>query len=348
MSECEVSTNCLRVLACDDEESILELYREVLSPSAELTDSMQRLADMSSKLFDVEGGIEGDCIVGPVELVLVRQGEEAVEKVREAINENNPFALIYMDKRLPPGPDGIWAAEQIRKLDPNVIIVIVTAFSDVEPEEIARRVPPVDKLLYVQKPIQPHGIRQYLMSMGTKWVQEKELRRFHAKFGAQFGKKAVELYQVKGDLEKEKSRKHGMEKVFCENELTFKAALEACSDVFYKYNLTSGSYEFFKGFPKRLLGFSQDELLEMGLVGIRERVHADDLIHYERFTDGFMSSTGSGQRCMSFQYRWKHKRDEYIELNETRVLMFDATNAPSYILGVIRGKPNYTEFDPLL
>ena len=348
MPECHESTDYLRVLVCDDEESILKLYSEVLSPPDELIQSTQKLADLSSKLFESKNVLDSGCQMGPIELVLARQGKEAVQKVREAVSENDPFALVYMDKRLPPGPDGIWAAEQIRKLDPNVIIVIVTAFSDVEPEEIAKRVPPVDKLLYVQKPIQPHGIRQYLMSMGTKWVQEKELRKFHAQFGAQFGKKAVELYQVKDDLEKEKSRKYGMERVIYENELTFKTALEACSDVFYKYNLTSSSYEFFKGFPKRLIGFSPEMLLDMGPGGIRERVHADDMAHYERFIECLIDSTGKGQRCMSLQYRWKHKRDEYIELNETRVLMFDANNVPSYILGVIRGKSQYAEFDSLL
>ena len=274
-------------------------------------------------------------------MVLSRQGEDAVEKVREAVNQGTPFALVYMDKRLPPGRDGIWAAEQIRRIDPNVIIIIVTAFSDVEPEEIARRVPPLDKLLYVQKPIRPHGIRQYLTSMGTKWLNEKELRKFHAMVGAEFGHKAVEMYAIRDNLEKETSAKNNIEKALYENELVFRLAMEACADVFFKFTPKSETFDLFKGFPKRLMGFSDDELMDMACDGFLQRVHPDDLSHYRQHIEGFSDNSGSGPRCRSIQYRWKHKDGGYIELNETRVLMYGTNAAPDYVLGVIRLKPQY-------
>ena len=39
---------------------------------------------------------------------------------------------------MPPGPDGAWAAARIRELDPAIEIVVCTAYSDVDPRDIAR------------------------------------------------------------------------------------------------------------------------------------------------------------------------------------------------------------------
>ena len=144
----------LRILAVDDEQIMLDLYR----------DALFRLAD--------HGGTEYE-----FEVMLRKQGDEAVEAVRKAKDEEDPFAVIFLDLRLPPGPDGIWAGEQIRNLDPYVNFVIVTGFFDVDPREIAARIPPEDKLLYVQKPFHVQEIRQFASSLGAKWHSEHLLRK---------------------------------------------------------------------------------------------------------------------------------------------------------------------------
>ena len=75
--------------------------------------------------------------------------------MRAANAANQPFAVVFLDMRMPPGPDGLWAAQRIREIDQQVEIVICTAYSDVDPLEIGRRVPPADKLFYLQKPFHP-------------------------------------------------------------------------------------------------------------------------------------------------------------------------------------------------
>jgi len=142
----------LRILAVDDEQIMLDLYR----------DAFFVLADRG------EAGYRG-------EVTLCKQADEAVEAARKAKDEEDPFAVIFLDLRLPPGPDGIWAGEQIRKLDPFVNFVIVTGFFDVDPREIATRIPPEDKLLYVQKPLHLSEILQFAISLGAKWHSEQLL-----------------------------------------------------------------------------------------------------------------------------------------------------------------------------
>jgi DNA-binding NarL/FixJ family response regulator len=142
----------LRILAVDDEQLMLDLYR----------DAFFLLADRGETGYRVE-------------VTLCKQADEAVEAAKKAKDEEDPFAVVFLDLRLPPGPDGIWAGEQIRKLDPFVNFVIVTGFFDVDPREIAARIPPEDKLLYVQKPLTLREILQFAISLGAKWHSEQLL-----------------------------------------------------------------------------------------------------------------------------------------------------------------------------
>ena len=80
--------------------------------------------------------------------------------MRLSIEEGRLFSVAFIDIRMPPGPDGMWTAEQIRTLDSDIEIVTMTGYTDVNPSDIARRVPPVHKLLYLQKPIHIQEIFQ--------------------------------------------------------------------------------------------------------------------------------------------------------------------------------------------
>jgi two-component system cell cycle sensor histidine kinase/response regulator CckA len=112
---------------------------------------------------------------GQVELCLCRQGEEAVERVRGSLQAGRPFAVIFLDVRMPPGIDGVRTAEMIRAIDSMVNIVIVTAYSDVPPDDMSARVPPADKFLYIQKPCHAPEIRQLALALGAKWMLERRL-----------------------------------------------------------------------------------------------------------------------------------------------------------------------------
>ncbi|MGA2862570.1 MAG: EAL domain-containing protein [Steroidobacteraceae bacterium] len=99
--------------------------------------------------------------------------EAAVAAVKDALAQEQPFAVVFLDMRMPPGPDGVWAAARIRELDPAIEIVICTAYSDVDPCEIGGIVPPEEKLSYLQKPFHPHEVRQTTIALASKWRAER-------------------------------------------------------------------------------------------------------------------------------------------------------------------------------
>src|SRR5271157_850175 len=107
--------------------------------------------------------------------VFCQGAEAAVAAVRDAIATDDPFAVAFLDMRMPPGPDGVWAAARIRELDPAIEIVLCSAYSDIDPCEMGGIVPPEEKLSYLQKPFHPHEIRQMAISLASKWRAEHRI-----------------------------------------------------------------------------------------------------------------------------------------------------------------------------
>jgi diguanylate cyclase (GGDEF)-like protein len=163
----ETKRHPIRVLVVDDDPDILVAYRQVLDESVPSNDRAA-LDALRAKLFT--GGSKGPAAAtaSSFEAVVCNGAEAAVTAVKQACDDGRPLAVAFLDMRMPPGPDGAWAAEKIREIDPNIEIVICTAYSDVDPSEIARRVPPADKLFYLQKPFHPHEVRQLALALGEK------------------------------------------------------------------------------------------------------------------------------------------------------------------------------------
>ena len=167
-----------RILVADDEPSIISEFTNVLTRAAGAFREAGALLELERELF---GTSPGGAVEHRFELCLCKQAEEAVEAVRESIECGRPFAVAFIDIRMPPGLDGVAAAERIRRLDPFVNVVLVTGYSDVGWNEIARRVPPADKLLYCHKPLHAVEVRQFAQALSTKWFTEMNLQRAQAR-----------------------------------------------------------------------------------------------------------------------------------------------------------------------
>jgi DNA-binding NarL/FixJ family response regulator len=196
----EFQTDVMRILVVDDEQAILDSYGEILGIQKKHFGSELKVEKLAATLF-------GEPPEKPqrvrFDLAQCRQGDKAVENVKKALDEQRPFAVAFIDVRLPPGPDGIWAAEHIRALDPDLEIVIVTAYSDVDPLEIAHRVPPSDKLLYVQKPFHSQEIRHFASALSAKWKAERLLLNTNVALEKRVRKRTAALKKVNEQLNEE-------------------------------------------------------------------------------------------------------------------------------------------------
>jgi diguanylate cyclase (GGDEF)-like protein len=169
----------IRVLVVDDEEDVREAYRQILL-EADVNRDLAAFRDLRIRLFhkpEATPPAAAPARGATFDPVFSDGAEAAVAAVKQALAQEQPFAVVFLDMRMPPGPDGVWAAARIRELDPAIEIVICTAYSDVDPCEIGGIVPPEEKLSYLQKPFHPHEIRQMTIALASKWRAERSVVR---------------------------------------------------------------------------------------------------------------------------------------------------------------------------
>ena len=188
----------LRILVTDDERSILEAYRLILYSAQ---DSGARRPSLPMD----EGSDDILTVMGwRYRLTLCSHAEDAVAAAQHAVTSGDPFAMAFFDVRMPPGQTGgLWAAEQVRALDAQVAIVIVTGGSDVEARELVQRIPPPDRLFYIQKPFHPREVIQFALALGARWEAERKLERINEELETRVQERTRELANANAQLRTE-------------------------------------------------------------------------------------------------------------------------------------------------
>jgi len=201
-----------RILIADDETVILKYYQKLLSPTKKIEE--EHFNKLEKDLFGDEE--QADSFY---EVVACSQGEEALELVEKSLIENDPFACALLDVRMPPGKGGVWAAEQIRKIDPDIHVAIITAYADTDIREISDRVPPADKLLFSVKPVHPQELIQLASALTSKWTAEKAVKKYKKRLSEKIEMQENSLIEMNkalvADMEKlkaieQKLQKHSM------------------------------------------------------------------------------------------------------------------------------------------
>jgi len=171
----------LRVLVLDDETMLLRLFGRVLvPPSREPGTTLVTRAALAVPAADeapADRGGDGEPRPPRFDVTTCVQAEQAVAAVRAALEEGRPFGVAFIDVELPPGMNGVWAAERIRRLDPHLEIVITTGHGTVSVEDLATRIPPVHRLSYFRKPMHVAEILNSTVALGARWRAAAEERR---------------------------------------------------------------------------------------------------------------------------------------------------------------------------
>ena len=158
-----------RVLIVDDQDEIHIDFEEILGKGNRGTAS-DDLADAFLP-SDSEGRVK---YLPSFELTHASSGDEAYQLVRTSQESSQPFAVAYVDIRMPPGMDGVETIRQIRAFEKNLEIVIMTAYTDKPLHEIVTNMELLHKLLYIRKPVAREEIQQITFSLVEKWNVEQE------------------------------------------------------------------------------------------------------------------------------------------------------------------------------
>jgi PAS domain S-box-containing protein len=159
-----------RILIIDDNTSIHEDVRKILGVAS---DGEAAHDEEAAALFGLEIARHDDV---PFEVDSAYQGEEGLAMVRSAAEEGRPYAMAFVDVRMPPGWDGIETISHIWRKYPDLQVVICTAYSDYSWEDMIRQVGKTDSLVILKKPFDNVEVLQLAHTLTQKWTLSNQLR----------------------------------------------------------------------------------------------------------------------------------------------------------------------------
>jgi len=159
-----------RLLIIDDAPSIHDDFRKILAPAQ----------GSPSKLDALEATLLGESASSPerptFEIDSAFQGKEGLEMVRKGRQENRPYLLAFVDMRMSPGWDGIETAARIWAEDPDMLVVICTAYADYSWDQIKNELGDTGRWFMLRKPLDPEEIRQLARSLTDKSLLLRQRR----------------------------------------------------------------------------------------------------------------------------------------------------------------------------
>jgi signal transduction histidine kinase len=207
-------------LLCDDNPAIHDDIRKILDPEGSASSALDRL---EADLFDEPPAPPSH---SRYQIDSAFQGRDALDLLRAARAAGQPYSLAFVDVRMPPGWDGIETISQLWREDPDLQIVICTAYSDHSWSDIIKRLAPTDGLLILRKPFDGVEIRQLAHALTAKWMLRQQVRRHLTELQVEVKNRTLELVKTA-----EKLKVESAERARVETELRLAHKLEAVGQI---------------------------------------------------------------------------------------------------------------------
>lgn len=260
------------MLVVDDTRAIHDDIRKVLAAKS----GDNPVASAERELFGTAAPLRATR--ANFEIDSAYQGTEGVERVRAAVREGRPYAVAFVDMRMPPGDDGLPTIRGLWQIDPRIQVVICSAYSDHSWEEICAATSESDQVLILRKPFEPIEVLQLAHALSKKWDLQRSLERHVENLEALVTARTREL-----------GEKQAVFQLIMENVTDLIAVTDANCNRLYN----SPSY-------RTVLGFNPDELQHTHAL---DQIHPDDRATVARAVEN-ARTTGRGDLIV---YRMRHR-----------------------------------------
>jgi len=160
-----------RLLIIDDNSAIHQDFRKILGGPA----PAELALDTAGETFFGAGEKKAPSWV-KFEIDSAFSGQEGLAMVQRATAEGRPYGMAFVDVRMPPGWDGVETVGKIWKVDPEIQVVICTAYSDYSWEEMVGKIGQTDNLAILRKPFHSDEALQLAHMLTRKWTISRCLR----------------------------------------------------------------------------------------------------------------------------------------------------------------------------
>ena len=151
-----------RILIIDDNQAIHEDFKKILAAKP----SNEGLDEADAAMF---GEKESRPDLPHFEIDCASQGKEGLALIEKSLLEGRPYAMAFVDVRMPPGWDGVETTAQIWQRHPDLQVVLCTAYSDYSFEDLLNKLGFSDRLLILKKPFDNVEVLQLAISLTEKW-----------------------------------------------------------------------------------------------------------------------------------------------------------------------------------
>ncbi len=188
-----------RILVIDDNVNIHEDFRKILMAPKE-----------SDSLGQARAALFGEAPTLPpqihYELDFASQGREGFGLAQSAHQRGTPYAVAFVDMRMPPGWDGLETVEHLWYADPDIQIVICSAYSDHPWEDVSRRIGETDKLLVLMKPFNSIEVVQLANALTKKWNLARSVKQQIDSLAYSVSQRTAELQEANKRLQERVAR----------------------------------------------------------------------------------------------------------------------------------------------
>jgi two-component system NtrC family sensor kinase len=154
-----------RLLIVDDNRAIHDDFRKILTPQETSFDGF----DQAEAALFGEVAKTDSAGTNFFHLDSAYQGKDGWNLVQDALQRGQPYAVAFVDVRMPPGWDGVETTARIWEIDPDLQVVICTAYSDYSWSEMLEKLGRSDRLLILKKPFDNVEVLQLASSLTRKW-----------------------------------------------------------------------------------------------------------------------------------------------------------------------------------
>ena len=295
----------------DDNRAIHEDFRKILANPVEHSD----VDEAEAKLLGNAPAVSPQ-VTEVFDLDSAYQGQEAWEMVKAAVASGSHYAMAFVDMRMPPGWDGVETIAKIWEADPDIQVVICTAYSDYSWEEIIRKLGNVDRLLILKKPFDTLEVCQLAYALTQKWHLAKHA---HLKLN-QLRAMVQEQTSI---LQAEVAERRRSEEAMRQSQGRYALAVAGANDGIWDWDFAAGSvfystrWKSMVGMNEKEVSSSPDEWFNRIHPDDVERVKADLDLHLAHSSDMFHS-----------EYRMRHKDQQYRWILSRGVAVFDDAAKP--------------------
>lgn len=196
MTPVSPASSTYRVLIVDDNEGIHHDFRTLLQPRR----GPDELDELAAEIFGEPASDEPALDLPSYRCDSVFQGNSALQNVKDAVANGEQYALAFIDIRMPPGWDGVETILHLWQVDPNIQMVLCSAYSDYSWEEIVQRLGVSDKLLLLRKPFDPSSVKQLTLATTYRWHRERLAREQLRELEARLDRCRTQLTELEAGI----------------------------------------------------------------------------------------------------------------------------------------------------